>query len=192
MTLHRKLFLLGMAAALAGCASVPTQYLTLSSPSPVAARQSLQGHGLPIVVAHVQMPADIDRLYLTTLQGKHRLDVAGHVRWAAPLGGMAQKVLAQDLASALPDKTVLMPGDPIPNGPYLLVKINVQSFIPSDDGKVFLQADWFISRMPDGHLQTQGRSHFYRGNIPSSPTAQAAAMSQLLERLSGELAHHLG
>ncbi|MBU2761130.1 PqiC family protein, partial [Acidithiobacillus sulfurivorans] len=91
MTLHRKLFLLGMAAALAGCASVPTQYLTLSSPSPVPARQSLQAHGLPIVVAHVQMPADIDRLYLTTLQGKHRLDVAGHVRWAAPLGGMAQK-----------------------------------------------------------------------------------------------------
>ncbi len=191
MTLHRKLFLLGMAAALAGCASVPTQYLTLSSPSPVPARQSLQGQGLPIVVAHVQMPADIDRLYLTTLQGNYRLDVAAHVRWAAPLGGMAQKVLAQDLAGALPDKTVLMPGDPLPNGPYLLVNINVQSFIPSNEGKVFLQADWFITRMPDGHLQAQGRSHFYQGNIPSNPTAQAAAMSQLLEKLSRELAHHL-
>ncbi|WP_414041882.1 hypothetical protein ACJU26_07510 [Acidithiobacillus sp. M4-SHS-6] len=40
------------------------------------AHQTLQGRGLPVLIVHVQMPADMDRLYLTTLQGQYRLEVA--------------------------------------------------------------------------------------------------------------------
>ncbi len=191
MTLQNKLLLLGCTLALAGCASTPTQYLTLSAQKPIPAAQSLQGRGLPVLVAHVQMPADIDRLYLTTLQSHHRLHVADHVRWAAPLGGMAQKILAQDLAGELPEKTVLMPGDPLPQGAYLLVTVNIQSFLPSSDGRVLLRTDWFIQQMPGNHLQAQGRNQFEQKHVASNPEDQAAAMSQLLTRLSQVVAQHL-
>ncbi|PKY10084.1 hypothetical protein B1757_11755 [Acidithiobacillus marinus] len=191
MNLQKKILLLGCILALAGCASTPTQYLTLSAQTSAPVPQTLQAQGLPILVAHVQMPADLDRMYFTTLQGQHRLDVANHVRWAAPLGGMAQKVLAQDLASELPEKNVLMPGDPLPHGPYLLVTVNIQSFLPSNDGQVLLRADWFIQHMPDGHIQKQGRNQFEQHHIAKSPEAQAAAMSRLLTRLSHVVAQHL-
>ncbi|WP_414039106.1 membrane integrity-associated transporter subunit PqiC [Acidithiobacillus sp. M4-SHS-6] len=191
MTLQKKILLLGCALALAGCASTPTQYLTLSAPTPLPAHQTLQGRGLPVLIAHVQMPADIDRLYLTTLQGQYRLEVANHVRWAAPLGGMAQKVMAEDLAGELPDHSVLMPGDPLPRGPYLLVTVNIQSFLPSNDGQVVLRADWFIQHIPDGQIQARGRNQFDQDHIAANPEDQAAAMSQLLARLSRVVAQHL-
>ncbi len=193
MRLKEKIILLGLAATLTGCAATPTQYLSLApeSASTHSASSSLQGRGLPVLVAHVQMPADIDRLYLTTRSGKHRMQVAGHVRWVAPLGGMAQKVLAQDIAAQLPEETVLMPGDPLPDGPYLQVTVNVQNFVPSSNGQVILNADWFIHRMPTNVLAAQGRNQLLQNADPSSPADQAAAMSQLLGKLAQILASHL-
>lgn len=119
MNLKMLPLLLGAACGLSACASVPTQYLTLTPETPAAregAFGTLQGKGLPLLVAHVQMPADLDRLYLTSEQNRNRLKVADHARWIAPLGEMAQRVLAQDMAAALPHKTVFMPGDPTPPG----------------------------------------------------------------------------
>ncbi|MFA7495334.1 MAG: PqiC family protein [Acidithiobacillus sp.] len=183
----------GLLALLSGCASTPTQYITLAPhSSSVRPLQSvLSQHQPPIVVAHIQMPADIDRLYLTTLQGTHRMQVADHVRWVSPLGGMTQKVLAQDLATDLPEKTVLMPGDPLPRDPYLLVIVNVQRFLPSNNGEVTLYADWFIRQMPTGKILHQGRTQLHQRVFDASPSAQAATMSHLVATLASILTTRL-
>ncbi|MHB1321354.1 MAG: PqiC family protein [Acidithiobacillus ferrivorans] len=193
MKLLEYLILSGLLALINGCASTPTQYITLAPKSASAklAASALPQHGLPIVVAHVQMPADIDRLYLTTLHGTHRMQVADHIRWVAPLGGMAKKVLAQDLAADLPRKTVLMPGDPLPSGQYLLVIVNVQRFLPDSDGQVMLHADWFIRNMPSGKILSQGRSQLHHLTSDSSPSDQAAAMSHLIAVLASVLTARL-
>lgn len=193
MNLKMLPMLLGAACGLSACASVPTQYLTLTPETPAAREGSfgtLQRKSPPLLVAHVQMPADLDRLYFTREQSRNRLKVADHVRWIAPLGEMAQRVLAQDMATALPHKTVLMPGDPIPPGPYLLLRVVVQRFMPTDSGRVELNADWFVLNASTQHILAQGRSSLQTAS-GQHPRDQAAAMSQLLADLAQTVAAHL-
>ena len=193
MNLKMLPLLLGAACGLSACASVPTQYLTLTPETPMVREESfgiLQGKGLPLLVAHVQMPADLDRLYLTREQSRNRFKVADHVRWIAPLSGMAQRVLAQDMAAALPHKTVFMPGDPTPPGPYLLLRVVVQRFMPTDSGQVELSADWFVLNTSTQHILAHGRSSLQVASR-QHPRDQAAAMSQLLAELAQTVAAHL-
>ncbi len=193
MNLKMLPLLLGAACGLSACASVPTQYLTLTPVTPAARKVSfgtLQGKGLPLLIANVQMPADLDRLYLTREQSRNRFKVADHVRWIAPLSGMAQRVLAQDMADALPHKTVFMPGDPTPQGPYLLLRVVVQRFMPTDSEQVELNADWFVLNTSTQQIVAQGRSSFQAASR-QHPRDQAAAMSQLLAELAQTVAAHL-
>ncbi|HUW97944.1 MAG TPA: PqiC family protein [Acidiferrobacter sp.] len=190
--MNRKLLalLLGAACGLSACVSAPTQYLALtprSAPAEEAPLASVQNKGLPLLVAHVQMPADLDRLYLTYEQDKDHFRVADHVRWIAPLGEMAQRVLAQDLAATLAHKTVLMPGDPSPSGPYLILRVVVQRFMPADSGQVQLRADWFVQNASTQHILAQGRSDL-QTTSGDHPSDQAAAMSRLLGDLAQTIA----
>ena len=193
MNLKMLPLLLGAACGLSACASVPTRYLTLTPETPAAREGSfgtLQGKGLPLLVAHVQMPADLDRLYLTSEQNRNRLKVADHARWIAPLGEMAQRVLAQDMATLLPYKTVFMPGDPIPHGAYLLLQVVIQRFMPTESGQVELNADWFVRNTSTQRILAQGRSSL-RTPSRQRPRDQAAAMSQLLAKLAQNVAAHM-
>ncbi|MBU2816284.1 hypothetical protein HF282_02085, partial [Acidithiobacillus ferrooxidans] len=90
----------------------------------------------------------------------------------------------------LPHKTVFMPGDPTPPGPYLLLRVVVQRFMPTDSGQVELNADWFVLNMSTQHILAQGRSSLQAASR-QHPRDQAAAMSQLLAELAQTVAAHL-
>lgn len=170
---------------LAGCASTPTTYLALAPvPGPTVTLS-----GSPVAVARVAMPAAIDRLYLTTATGPTTLNVASHARWAAPLGGEARSALTLDLASRLPEVTVLMPGDPVPHGTRV-VSVNVSKFLP-EPGHVVLDADWRVTAGDDHRTVASGRAHI---RVPTghTPPEQAEAMSAALGRLADRIAAKLG
>lgn len=178
---------------LAGCAGGKTTYLQLSS---VPADHHLTVHGAAVAVDHVQMPATIDRIHLTTATGPETLGVAGHARWVAPLDGMATRVLATDLAERIDGVHVLMPGDPTPADGARHVRVNVTKFLPitggPEAGHVVLDADWqLIGR--NGHVVHSQRSHI-RIEAARTPASQAGAMSQALGHLAdliaGALATH--
>ena len=189
----RRLPFLAVLLLLAGCASARTTYLQLA---PVPADHHLTVHGAALAVDHVQMPATIDRLYLTTATGAETLSVAGHARWVAPLDGMATRVLATDLARRIDGVDVLMPGDPAPPSGARHVRVNVTKFLPvaggPEAGHVVLDADWQLIGRKGKVLQAQ-RNHI-RIASRSTPAAQAGAMSQALGRLAdliaGALASH--
>lgn len=168
---------------LVGCASTPTTYLQLSATS---APQRLPVAGSPISVDHVQMPATIDRLYLTSATGPTTLTVARHARWAAPLDGMATQVLATDLAERIGGATVLMPGDQTPPGPTCQVRVNVTRFLPviprSGQAHVVLDADWWVVN-PNGLVRHTGQSRV-RVASGGTPASEAKAMSIALGRLA--------
>lgn len=172
---------------LAGCAGKPTTYLSLATrPS---ALTLVAEPGAPLAVAHVRIPPSLDRLYLTSQLAPNQLHVAAHARWAAPLDGLIQRVIAQDLAQRLTACKVLMPGDPIPNGGVRLVRLNIDQFVFKADGQVVLSADWSV-------IAPHHRSASFRRTsitVPSgrSPTEQAAAMSTALGQLAGKMAQYL-
>ena len=167
---------------LAGCATTPTTYLTLTPvPGP-----TIGISGPAIAVAHIATPTAIDRLYLTTATGPTTLHVANHARWVAPLGGMAQSVLAHDLAMRLQNTEILMPGDPTPHGGARVVSVNVTTFLP-DPGRVVLDADWRITSRRHHHIIARGRTHIV---VPAgaTPALQAQAMSAALGQLADRIA----
>ncbi|MHB1567296.1 MAG: PqiC family protein [Acidiferrobacter sp.] len=190
MTFRKLSIALIAALGLSACVPTPTQYLALApayTPSVSGHPVDRQDAGIPIVIAHVQMPAALDRLYLTTERGPNHLQVANHVRWIAPLGGMTQQVLAEDLAHALPQRNVLMPGDPTPTGHYLLLRVVIQRFIPIRHQQVALQADWSLLNGNTHKVLISGRNHV-RQSSGATAVDQARAMSRALNQLVNMIA----
>jgi len=186
--MHRRFIpLLGL-MLLAGCAGKPTTYLTLAPQS--SPRTYIPDSDLPVAVADVQIPPSLDRISLTTQIAATQMKVANHTRWAAPLGGMIQHVLAQDLAQRMPQVHVLMPGDPpAPHGEQL-VRVNIQNFIADASGRVVLDADWSVEATDKHHTLASDRAHIVMVGS-ALPYAEAVTMSAVLGRLADEIAGKL-
>lgn len=183
MMMKRALSSLFVMLGLTGCAtSAPMSYLVLEPVSgPVYALP-----GQPLAVGQVLMPPAIDRSALTTASSETVLKISYDAQWAAPLGPMAQTVLARDLAARLPGHEVLMPGDVVPEKAMML-SVTIVTFLPYPDHVVLL-ADW---RVAGGTMQAEtGRARIV---TPASATAQgqAQAMSQALGRLADLIARRI-
>jgi uncharacterized lipoprotein YmbA len=184
--MHRNFIPLLALVLLTGCAGKPTKYLTLSAPP---SDRTYIAAGAPVAVAHVEMPPTVDRLYLTTRLGDNQLHVADHTRWAAPLGGMTQRILARDLAIRVTGATVLMPGDQPPHGGVRLVRVNVENFVPDQTGMVTLDADWAVIS-PKQHRIAYDRAHI-KVSGSRLPAAEAHSMSIAIGRLADQIAAQL-
>ena len=186
-----RIFLLfGVTLLVSACASTPTQYLNLSALGQPLPSQPLADSQKILLVDHVQMPASIDRLYFTRGSGDNGMRVSGHVRWIAPLGGMAQRVLTEDLRRRLPHLAVLVAGSPLPaHTRPLHLQVQVQEFLPTSSGKVILDADYFLLD-PDQHLSYAG--HFrYSAAVGAYAPAEARGMSGGIAALAQDIAQHL-
>lgn len=173
-----------LAFGLTGCAAnLPMTYLVLSpTAGPVYADA-----GPDVAVGRVSMPSVLDRSFLMTGHGENVLNINYNAQWAAPLAGMAQTILARDLAARLPDHRVLMPGDTIPSNASV-VSVNVITFLPYLD-HVVLEADWSAA---DATGKTgQGDRVVITTPSSSSPQAQAQSMSVALGQLADKIAEEL-
>lgn len=179
-----RIAILWIALGLAGCSTAsPMTYLILSPVSGTVYASS----GPAVAVGQVAIPPAIDRSFLTTGSSATTLQISYNARWAAPLGGMAQTILARDLAARLPEHDVLMPGDPVP-AKALIVSINITTFLPYPD-QVVLEADWSLSR-PGGQIMRSARVQIVTASA-ATPGAQAQAMSQALGQLADKIAQHI-
>ncbi len=172
---------------LSACASHANTYLTLTS---VPSGQKWPASSTkPIAISRPDIPPEINREHFTVEAGPSTLFVAGNVTWAAPLRGMIQLVLAQNLAARLPNVRVLMPGDPVPPGGVRQVIVNIQQFIPTRQGKVSLQADWAILS-PSVQSQRHGyiRLSITGGMTPADEAhTMSIALAELAERIAKQL-----
>lgn len=171
-----------LALGLVGCATnKPMTYLVLSPVYGVVYPAS----GPAIAVGQVIMPPVIDRSFLTTGNSETTLVVSYNAQWAAPLGGMAQTILARDLAARLPGHNVLMPGDSAASK-ALRVEVNVINFLPYP-GHVILEADWSITNAAAKMSAQTSRAKII---VPSimAPAGQAQAMSEALGVLADQIA----
>src|SRR5678815_4057517 len=87
-----------------------------------------------IRVARVSLPGEIDRPELVQRIDANRLQLAEGDRWAAPLGEMIRRTLADDLRLRVPPAT----GEP--DSLY----VDIEEFIGGPDCTVSLRAAWNI------------------------------------------------
>lgn len=186
--MYRHLLPLLAVLLLAGCGGgAPTIFLTLSSQN---SQRTYVASGPPVAVADVSIPPDLDRSSYTTMAGNNELQVSPNARWAAPLGGLIQRALANDFANLLTGTKVVLPGDQVPSGPTRLVQVNVQKFVANKAGTVTLIAQWAVMATRHNKTVAQDLAHItIQGG--SGPVAEAQTMSIALARMAGQIASRL-
>lgn len=166
--------------------SPPSRFFTLD-PAPPKSAVSTRAPVAPVQLDAVHIPAAVDRPEMVTQTGPGRLQISGQDRWGAPLAEMMRRVLAQDLASRLPQAAFVFPDAPSPPGTRGLV-VTVLQLSATPDGRVDLQVNWTL--LAPGSRQAAGDGD----NLRLSATATSAGSdgrAQALSAVLGQLADHI-
>ena len=178
-------------AALSACGtSQPTKYYLLSAGAPDTARLSTQRE-LTIGVGPIILPPYLDRREMVSRSSSNELNVAVYHEWAEPLQENLSRVIGEDLGRRLAtDRIIRLPVKRSLRKVLVMdyqVTIAVRSFEKGPDGSVVLNARWAILDN-DKHELLLRRSEYAQVPPSDDYAAQAAAQSQVLGRLSEEIA----
>jgi uncharacterized lipoprotein YmbA len=187
----RRLCLVLLAVALAGCGtSQPTRYYLLSSGAPYTARVSARPE-LTIGVGPVTLPPYLDRRELVSRASNNELNVAIYHQWAEPLQENFSRVVREDLGQRLgTDRIIRLPVKRSLRRALEIdyqVVIAVRKFEKTPDGSVVLDARWVILDNDKNELILRS-SEYTQVPMADEYAAQAAAQSQVLGRLSEQVA----
>jgi uncharacterized lipoprotein YmbA len=178
-------------AALSACGtSQPTKYYLLSAGAPDTARLSTQRE-LTIGVGPIILPPYLDRREMVSRSSSNELNVAIYHQWAEPLQENFSRVIGEDLGRRLAtDRIVRLPLKRSLRKALVIdyqVAIAVRKFEKEADGSVVLNARWTIMDNDKQELVLR-RSEYTQVPAAEDYAAQAAAQSQVLGRLSEEIA----
>src|SRR4051794_3177542 len=124
----------GVIGCLVACAShPPMHFYTLSARTEQRAGGTAEALP-PIQVARVTIPGEIDRSELVQRIDDNRLRLAENDLWAAPLGAMISRTLAEDLRS----RATTASGEPE------RLDVSVEEFIGDARCTVTLRASWSL------------------------------------------------
>ncbi len=182
--------------SLLGRPGPPPSYFLLCPEAKVPA-SGLQGKEppkqgkVPVIVGPVEIPAYLDRPQVVRFTGPNKLHVSQSARWAEPLDGAVERVIAANLQGlgngaldVLPFSRNVSLG---PGGQGLRILLNIYSFEQRPDGKVVLDVWWCL--VPKDKIQRVAeRREYLSSSLPAKTTGDmAAAMSRLLYRLSKDI-----
>jgi uncharacterized lipoprotein YmbA len=185
-------------AALAGCVSLkrtaePRYFALRPVAQTPAVRASIApaSADVPLVlgVLPVALPGHLERPQFVSLIGPDEMRIDQFVRWAEPLAGGVQRVLAEDLATVLPSHRVITAPWPASTAPEYRVRVVVDRFGLQPDGAVSLSGR-FVLLPGSGERPLVGRVVDLRRPPdpgPRDPARAVDAMSALLGDLSTEI-----
>jgi uncharacterized lipoprotein YmbA len=167
---------------LGACRSAPTRLYSLSALP--ASQGEVPYTGPPVRVDAVHLPAETDRVEITTQMAAGGLEIHDFDHWAAPLSKMARQTLTADLIARLPPgKVILAPLDKAESALGLDVAI-LQVSTDSGGLRQFV-ASWQVSR---------GRASAGGGDLvtlKSHPAATAGEVAQSFSELLAQLADRI-
>jgi len=173
-----------------GCGSTPTQYFVLQTQEARLPTSPAPGVSLPIALRHVIIPTELDRRSYIFYGNGSTLSIDQSEQWGAPMDRMIQSVIAADLASDLPERHVLAPGDPLPQGPHETLAITIRHFGADAGGRARLSADWTLigplgaTKAEDSvTLIRQGSSSDAQSTVP----LMNDALADFAKRIAAEL-----
>ena len=163
-------WLLGAATIVSACASAPTHYHSLAQipqkprsstgePDPTTCTFDRGAPGAPIptdtiLLAHLAVPAQADRMQLSVHQTPTRLTVYETERWAAPLSDQIAAVFISDLRNALPGLNIT--SDPLltGRGTPLRLHIDIEELDALIGKEATVRAQWRLSGTDAAVLET--------------------------------------
>jgi uncharacterized lipoprotein YmbA len=182
-----------VALTLTGCASAPTQYLTLMPPpgrptAPAAAQvpAALQTSGdSPVVGADpaafvhvptvsVTVPSQVDQSELVVRQSDGSMALLQSVRWIAPLGDEIRTALALSLA----EQWAALPA--------MRVNVDVQRFDSMLGQYAYIEAAWTLT-LPGTPIQKISGRSAIKIPVREGYAALAAGHRQAIEALAAQI-----
>lgn len=180
--------LLAIVAGALGCGSSaePSYYALAARPG-----QTLTGAPRQLEMRRPSLAGYLDRAEIVHRVVDYKLKVQTGERWAEPLGDMVGRVLAQDLATRLPESSVFIESGSISAIPDAIVGIDVLRFDEDANGTVHLEAQVAVETTGNAKV-TKARRVTLDGKPDGDGTpALVATMSALLGNLSDTVAQML-
>lgn len=140
---------IAVALLLAGCASPPTRFYTLSAPPLAAPTPAIQNARIFIDVAPVTLPERLARPQLVVRSAgsasSTRVDILEQERWSAPFNSELRDALASGIANRLGAIDVSRSGRPT-DQPVYRIAVELREFDAVPGEKVQATYGWTISR----------------------------------------------
>jgi uncharacterized lipoprotein YmbA len=173
---------------LGACASTPSRFYilnTLSASETIPGTAAAQG---PVIgVGPITVPKYLDRPQIITRSGRNQLALGEFDRWAEPLQDNVLRVLGENLAFLIPTDQVLLHARPQSATLDYQVTVDMLHFDGWLGGESTLLAHWSILDRAELPLLSQRASlNVLVGG--GDYEAMVAALSELLARLSGDIA----
>lgn len=169
--------------ALAGCASSPAHFYTLSAVAPPSSTASK----IAVAVGPVSIPADVDRPQIVVSTSANQVSVDDFNRWASPLQDNLARVIAENLVALLGTPRVTLFPQTLGADPDYRVQIEIRNFESVPGKSAALDAVWTVRRTRDGKTET-GRTSARETVDGTGYDALAAAHSRGVARLSRDIA----
>ena len=176
---------IGIALALAACASAPLHYYTLVPPADEPANETAvpaTAAALPFELLPVGVPAQVDQPQLVVREGGQTVALLNGERWIAPLGDEVRGALSADLTRELrsPDVSGLTG-----NGkPLLRIKLDLRRFDSQPGSYALIEGSWSVRVLHGPHTAALSCS----SRISETVGPGYAALIQGHQRAIGQLA----
>lgn len=180
----RRIAFVALLALVAGCASPPSHFYTLTAAAATAAPVRSD---LSVAVGPVSVPASVDRPEIVVTEGPNQVRLEEYDRWASPLQDEISRTVAENLVSMLGTPHVTQTPQTLSADAGYRVLIEVQRFdsTPGQSGE--LDAVWTVRRAKDGRSRS-GRTTVREPITGAGYDALAAAHSRAIARLSQDIA----
>jgi uncharacterized lipoprotein YmbA len=177
-----------LAVLLAGCVLKTSQPARLFVLDPVAAASGAPAapSGLILGVLRVTVPDWMDRPEITSRTAAGQIAPDDYARWGEPIERGFQRVIAENLATLLPDRQVARAPFSTRQAVDHRVEIAFAEAARQGDGTVLLDARWTVFG-EDGAVLVQRRSP-HRAGPAGDSAGTVRAMNEALAALSREIA----
>lgn len=191
MSRHRAATAIVLTLFLTGCGGLlsrtKSRFFSLERIPPSGGVVALAGP--PVGVDVVELPPGYDRREIVVHEEGQRVEVRERDQWTGSLESMVLHTLAFDLADRLPEGMVILPGQPVPNGPMRGVDLVVAKLAAGPGKVVTLDARWRLRRSGAPLL---ARHEMITIDIASLDSAEVAmgfsrAIATLADRIVAQL-----
>jgi uncharacterized lipoprotein YmbA len=179
-----------MLVLMSGCASSPqATFYTLNAGQPLARVQTTTP--ISIVIDSVTVPELVDRPQFVVKIDATQVRIDEFARWAAPLKSQIPRVLAADLAQAVPGALVSANSQWAGEAQTYHVSVDVQSFelVPGEMASV---AALWVVRPPRQGAAVTGRTIVHEPAGAPGYDALVNAHSRALATISNDIANAIG
>ena len=146
--------------------------------------------GLPIGINGVELPPGIDRREVVVRKANHELEVRPTDQWSAAYQPLVLHTLAFDLASRLPEGSLVLPGEAQPPGAMRSIDVVFEELAAGPESKVVLDGRWILHRPGVADISHHERMEVDIASLdsPNIATGVSQALAALADRMATALA----